>query len=134
MSAREWKVSVGYDVTTACYEPATAGTDIATFVCAHGAGGSMLDRGMLATAAAMCARGFGMVRYNFLYRERKSSRPDAMPKLKDTTAAVVARVREELGDPRPLLIGGRSMGEGVFPERAAHHAGAAAGRLAEVAA
>ncbi|MEP6991307.1 MAG: alpha/beta family hydrolase [bacterium] len=110
MNALEWKVAVGADVTTASYAPATAGKDIATFICAHGAGGSMADRGMQATAAAMCARGFGMVRFNFLYRERKSSRPDAMPKLMDTTTAVVARAREELGDPRPLLIGGRSMG------------------------
>ena len=32
-----------------------------------------------------------------------------MPKLKDTTAAVVARTRAEL-DPKTLIIGGRSMG------------------------
>jgi hypothetical protein len=33
-----------------------------------------------------------------------------MPKLMQTTAAVVARARDELGAPHPLIIGGRSMG------------------------
>ena len=50
-----------------------------------------------------------MVRFNFLYKEKGSGRPDAMPKLMDTTRAVVERVRAELA-PRVLIIGGRSMG------------------------
>jgi len=50
-----------------------------------------------------------VVRFNFLYKEKKSSRPDAMPKLTETVAAVVARVRDEL-HPAKLIIGGRSMG------------------------
>jgi uncharacterized protein len=50
-----------------------------------------------------------VVRFNFLYKEKKSGRPDPMPLLESTVAAVVARVREELA-PRRLIIGGRSMG------------------------
>jgi predicted alpha/beta-hydrolase family hydrolase len=50
-----------------------------------------------------------VVRFNFLYKEKKSSRPDAMPRLKETYAAVVARTRAELA-PASLIIGGRSMG------------------------
>jgi predicted alpha/beta-hydrolase family hydrolase len=57
----------------------------------------------------MAARGIDIVRFNFLYKEKKSNRPDQMPVLKETTKAVVARVRDEL-KPKKLIIGGRSMG------------------------
>jgi predicted alpha/beta-hydrolase family hydrolase len=50
-----------------------------------------------------------VVRFNFLYREKGSGRPEAMPRLMDTTTAVIARIREELR-PDVLIIGGRSMG------------------------
>ena len=69
----------------------------------------MADRGMLQTAATLRARGMDVVRFNFLYKERGSGRPDPMPRLQETVAAVVARVRDELR-PRRLIIGGRSMG------------------------
>ena len=61
-------------------------------------------------ANALRSRGFGVVRFNFLYKEKGSGRPDPMPKLMATISAVVDRVRAELGSPRPLIIGGRSMG------------------------
>ena len=108
MSTIEWKVAVGTEETTAVYEPGV-GAELPLFVCAHGAGGSMSDRGMVATANAFRAHGIGVVRFNFLYKERGSGRPDPMPLLMETTAAVVARAREELR-PRRLVIGGRSMG------------------------
>ncbi|MEO5567281.1 MAG: alpha/beta family hydrolase [Gemmatimonadaceae bacterium] len=105
-----WKVPVGTDVVSAVFEPTTASADRnIVFVAAHGAGGNMMDRGMLATANALRANGFGVVRFNFLYSEKKSGRPDQMPKLKDVVAAVVAHTRAEL-NPDRLIIGGRSMG------------------------
>jgi predicted alpha/beta-hydrolase family hydrolase len=70
----------------------------------------MSDRSTVAAANALRANGVGVVRFNFLYKEKGSGRPDAMPKLMATTSAVVDRVRAELGSPRPLIIGGRSMG------------------------
>ena len=110
MSTIEWKVAVGAATTTAAYEPGTGGAaELPIFVCAHGAGGNMADRGMIATANAFRDHGIGVVRFNFLYKEKKSGRPDAMPLLMETTAAVVARVRAELS-PKRLVIGGRSMG------------------------
>lgn len=109
MSAIEWRVPVGAEETSAVYEPGVGERDAALFVCAHGAGGSMSDRGMLATANVMRAHGIGVVRFNFLYKEKKSGRPDPMPKLTETIAAVVMRARDELS-PGRLLIGGRSMG------------------------
>jgi uncharacterized protein len=108
-SRGEWRVSVGDAETSAVYEAATDGEQRAVFVCAHGAGGNMNDRSVLSTANAMRARGFGVVRFNFLYKEKKSGRPDPMPKLKDCYNAVLQRVREELRPPT-LVIGGRSMG------------------------
>jgi uncharacterized protein len=106
----EWRVAVGGETTTALYEPPSSVTDSGvTVIFAHGAGGNMNDRGVLQTANALRERGIGVVRFNFLYKEKKSSRPDAMPKLKDTFSAVVAKVREEL-NPATLVLGGRSMG------------------------
>jgi len=62
---------------------------------------------MLATAAALGARGIDVVRFNFPYRSRGSRLPDRMPELKAAFAAVVEPLR---GDGRKLIIGGRSMG------------------------
>jgi predicted alpha/beta-hydrolase family hydrolase len=111
MSAVEWTIPVGQHATTAVYEPGygDGATLLPLFVCAHGAGGSMSDRGMLATANAFRAHGIGMVRFNFLYKARGSGRPDPMPVLMETAAAVVARARDELSLDR-VVIGGRSMG------------------------
>jgi len=50
------------------------------------------------------------VRFNFLYKQRGSGRPDPMPTLMATVSAVVDRTRAELGVTRPVFIGGRSMG------------------------
>jgi predicted alpha/beta-hydrolase family hydrolase len=108
MEAANWKVAVGGEEVSAIFEPASDDRGV-TFVCAHGAGGNMHDRGMLKTASALRSRGFGVVRFNFPYSEKKSKRPDPMPRLKECITAVVARVREEL-QPRTLVIGGRSMG------------------------
>jgi uncharacterized protein len=109
VSAQEWTVAVGAETTRAVYEPPDTGAPSGVFVCAHGAGGSMSDRGLLATTAAMRAHGIGVVRFNFLYAEHGSGRPDSMPRLMETVGAVVGRTRKELAAGR-LVIGGRSMG------------------------
>ena len=105
----EWRVAVGGEETGAVFEPAKTGEQGIVFVCAHGAGGNMNDRGMLAVANALRSRGMGVVRFNFLYKEKGSGRPDPMPRLKECVTAVIARARREL-DPKTLIIGGRSMG------------------------
>ena len=105
----EWRVAVGGEETTAVFEPAETSEKGVVFVCAHGAGGSVNDRGLLATARTLRSRGIGVVRFNFLYKEKGSGRPDPMPRLKECVAAVIARTREEL-QPKTLIIGGRSMG------------------------
>ena len=104
----EWRVPVGKDETSAVFEPSTTSDTGVVFVCAHGAGGNMYDNGMTKTAQALRANGLGVVRFNFLYKERKSGRPDPMPRLTECITAVVARARAELA-PASLVIGGRSM-------------------------
>lgn len=104
-----WKVDVGEGHTTAVYEPATARGAYAVFICAHGAGGHMHDAGMCRLAAELRARGMTVVRFNFLYKENGTGRPDPMPRLKDCFRAVIERTQAEVNPPR-LLIGGRSMG------------------------
>jgi len=101
-----WRVAVGGDEVTAEHD--ASGSSV-VFVCAHGAGGNMSDRGVLAVSRVLRERGVDVVRFNFPYREKRSGRPDPMPVLKQATEAVVARVRAEL-QPRVLLVGGRSMG------------------------
>ena len=100
-----WRVCVGDAEISALHEPATTETTLATFFCAHGAGGNMQDRGMQAVARELRGRGLDVVRFNFLYSERKSGRPDPMPVLRSCIEAVVAQVEA----PR-RIIGGRSMG------------------------
>jgi uncharacterized protein len=105
----EWRVDVGKETTSSAYDPPDGADKGVVFVCAHGAGGNMNDRGLVQTAAALRRRGIGVVRFNFLYKEKKSGRPDQMPRLKECFTAVVARTRDEIR-PMTLIIGGRSMG------------------------
>jgi predicted alpha/beta-hydrolase family hydrolase len=91
--------------TSVLHEAATSGETLATFVCAHGAGGNMHDRGMTAVARELRGRGLDVVRFNFPYAEKKSGRPDPMPVLQACITAVVAETKASR-----LIIGGRSMG------------------------
>jgi predicted alpha/beta-hydrolase family hydrolase len=102
-----WKIPVGHETISADYDPAD--DEQGVFVMAHGAGGNMSDRGVLAAAKAMRSAGLGVVRFNFPYKEAKRGRPDPMPLLMDTVSAVAEHAYEELR-PSMLIIGGRSMG------------------------
>lgn len=108
-SPAKWSVAVGDESTSVICDLVPNADRAPVFVLAHGAGGHMADRGMQQTAEALLARGLNVVRFNFLYKEKGSGRPDPMPLLKATTSAVVARVRQEL-QAETLIIGGRSMG------------------------
>jgi uncharacterized protein len=78
----------------------------------------MDDRAMLATSAALSARGIDVVRFNFPYRERGSRRPDPMPTLRERFEAVAMRTRADFPGHR-LILGGRSMGGRVATMMAA---------------
>ena len=78
----------------------------------------MDDRGMQRLAAVLRDQGFDTVRFNFLYRESGSRRPDPMSRLIECFEAVVAHARAELGMTQ-VIIGGRSMGGRVASMMAA---------------
>jgi predicted alpha/beta-hydrolase family hydrolase len=103
----DFRVRIGDESVSARFDPGPPNAPV--FVCAHGAGGHMNDRGLAAVSAALVAAGLGVVRFNFPYREKQSGRPDAMPRLQASLAAVVERTRAELA-PATLIVGGRSMG------------------------
>jgi hypothetical protein len=107
-SSQSWRIPFDGIEVTAIFD-ASDKPDAPVFVCGHGAGGSLADRGVVRTAHVLRQHAMHTVRFNFAYRERKSSRPDPMPKLTACIAEVVHRVRAEL-DPHLLIIGGRSMG------------------------
>jgi predicted alpha/beta-hydrolase family hydrolase len=81
----------------------------AALVLAHGAGVGMAHKSMAALADGLGERGIATLRYNFLYMERGSSRPDAPPLAHAAVRAAVA----EAGRRAPklaLFAGGRSFG------------------------
>jgi predicted alpha/beta-hydrolase family hydrolase len=107
---RAWQVEVGDgQKTSVVFEPALAAGAGSLFVFAHGAGGHMGDRGMLAAGEELRQRGLHVVRFNFLYRENRSGAPDPMPRLKRCYAAVADNVRRTVQADR-VILGGRSMG------------------------
>jgi predicted alpha/beta-hydrolase family hydrolase len=108
-SPRKWSVRVGSSTIAVALDTATHARDAPVFIMAHGAGGHMDDRGMTALAALFRDCGLHVVRFNFPYREAGSRRPDPMPVLQASIAAVAASVAAEIDAPRPI-IGGRSMG------------------------
>jgi predicted alpha/beta-hydrolase family hydrolase len=104
------RIEVGTDAcTTALFEPALTSPPRALFICAHGAGGHMSDRGMLAVTHELRRHGFDVVRFNFPYREKGGGRPDPMPRLEECIAAVATHARDRIA-PELLILGGRSMG------------------------
>jgi predicted alpha/beta-hydrolase family hydrolase len=105
-----WRVAVNGEETTAAWDrPHSTPARRTVFLCAHGAGGHMDDKSLVQVSQALSARGLDIVRFNFLYREGGSGRPDPMPRLLRCLSAVLARTRDELR-PDVLLLGGRSMG------------------------
>jgi predicted alpha/beta-hydrolase family hydrolase len=107
---QEWRVEIGDGETTAAvFEPALTSPIGALFICAHGAGGNMNDKGVLAAGAQLRRHGVHVVRFNFLYRQKRSSAPDPMPRLKQCTVAVAQHARNVV-NPAYLILGGRSMG------------------------
>jgi predicted alpha/beta-hydrolase family hydrolase len=87
-----------------------SGTASLTFAFAHGAGAPMDSLFMTFFAAALAARGWRVVRFEFPYmaRRRRETRrlpPDRQPLLLETGRQVIAAL-----GPERLVIGGKSMG------------------------
>ena len=109
MHAQRWAVTIDAVDVAAALDVARDPGASTVFVLAHGAGGNMDDRGVLALSALYCERGLHVVRFNFPYRQRGSRRPDPMPLLQRSIVDVLASARSRI-EATHWLIGGRSMG------------------------
>jgi predicted alpha/beta-hydrolase family hydrolase len=81
----------------------------AALVLAHGAGAGMTNKSMVAIADGLATRGVATLRFNFLYMERGSKRPDSPPLAHAAIRAAVAQAGK-LAPTLPLFAGGKSFG------------------------
>jgi predicted alpha/beta-hydrolase family hydrolase len=85
------------------------GSARAGYVLAHGAGAGMAHPFMAAVANGLAERGIASLRYQFLYMEQKSRRPDP-PKLAQATVRAAVAESQRLMPKLPLFAGGKSFG------------------------
>lgn len=81
----------------------------AFYVLAHGAGAGMAHPFMASVAQGLAERGIATLRYQFLYMENKSKRPDP-PKLAQATVRAAVAEAKRLMPGLPLFAGGKSFG------------------------
>jgi len=81
----------------------------ALYVFAHGAGAGMTHRSMASIAEGLYQRGIATLRYQFLYMEKKSGRPDPPKLAQAVVRAAVAEARASMPN-LPLFAGGKSFG------------------------
>jgi uncharacterized protein len=95
------------------------------FVLAHGAGTDFTNPLLRGVGRGLAERGFPAMAFNFAYAEAGRKRPDPAARLEAAYADAIAEAHRTLGDARPLVLGGRSMGG-----RMASHLAAAGTRCA----
>lgn len=101
------KIQVGDEqVSSLLLRPADAR---ALYLLAHGAGAGMTHKAMESNAQGLAERGIATLRYQFLYMEKGSKRPDA-PKLAHAVVRAAAAEAVRLVPDLPLFAGGRSFG------------------------
>lgn len=81
----------------------------ALYLFAHGAGAGMDHHAMESNAQGLAARSIATLRYQFLYMEKGSRRPDG-PKAAHAVVRAAAAKAAQLVPELPLLAGGRSFG------------------------
>lgn len=81
----------------------------ALYLFAHGAGAGMTQRAMESNAQGLAERRIATLRYQFLYMERGSKRPDP-PRLAHAVIRAAAAETARLAPDLPLFAGGRSFG------------------------
>ena len=101
------KISVGDEqVSGLLLRPADAR---ALYLFAHGAGAGMTHKAMESNARGLAERGIATLRYQFLYMEKGSKRPDP-PRLAHAVVRAAAAEAVRLAPDLPLFAGGRSFG------------------------
>jgi hypothetical protein len=90
-----------------------------TLILGHGAGAGQRSAFLVDFARALAALGIETITFNFPYTEARRRIPDRPAVLEACYRAVVAHVRDRIGDARPLCIGGKSMGGRIATQVAA---------------
>ncbi len=109
------------DSVTALLYPASKGKRAGvSMILAHGAGANQLSGFMVMIAKGLAARGFDVMTFNFVYKERGRSIPDPKARLESCYQAVIktAQAKRKLKKNR-LIIGGKSMGGRIASQVAA---------------
>ena len=107
MDARDITIKVGSEtVSGLLLRPPQAK---ALYLFAHGAGVGMRHRAMESNARGLADRGIATLRYQFLYMEKGSKRPDPPP-LAHAAVRAAAAEAVKLAPDLPLFAGGRSFG------------------------
>lgn len=105
--AEPTRIAVGQDkVSGLLLRPANAK---ALFLFAHGAGVGMTHKSMASNAKGLAERGIASLRYQFLYMEKGSRRPDP-PRLAHAVVRAAAAEVAKLAPDLPMFAGGRSFG------------------------
>ena len=81
----------------------------ALYLFAHGAGAGMTHKAMESKAQGLAERGIATLRYQFLYMEKGSKRPDP-PRLAHAVVRAAAAEVVKLAPDLPWFAGGRSFG------------------------
>jgi len=81
----------------------------ALYLFAHGAGAGMTHKSMESNAQGLAKHGIATFRYQFLYMEKGSKRPD-FPKVAHAVVRAAAAEALKLAPDLPLFAGGRSFG------------------------
>jgi predicted alpha/beta-hydrolase family hydrolase len=107
MDAQRLSIAVGdQSVSALLLRPAAAK---ALYLFAHGAGAGMTHKAMESNAQGLAERGIATLRYQFLYMEKGSKRPDP-PRLAHDAVRAAAAEAVKLAPDLPLFAGGRSFG------------------------
>lgn len=78
-------------------------------VLGHGAGSDLANPVLLAVARELAARGHPVLTFNFAYAEAGRKPPDRPARLEAAFVDAITGAEQAMG-PRPLVLGGRSMG------------------------
>jgi predicted alpha/beta-hydrolase family hydrolase len=108
------------NVTALLYPAAKRQRASVTVLLGHGAGANQLSGFMVMIAKGLAARGFDVMTFNFVYKERGRSMPDPKARLESCYQAVIktAQTNRKLKQNR-LIIGGKSMGGRIASQVAA---------------
>jgi len=114
MSAERFSIPFRGESLSACFELPTGAARASALLLANGAGYGLDSPWMATLAAGLVARGFPLLRFNYLYRERADRSghpkpPDRTPVLEEAHAAALSALAERAGG-RRLLLAGKSLG------------------------